>query len=150
MFLVMFLVMFIFGGCVTASTCRMKNIQRYEAMATAAKSKKDVGGKKERPRKWTKTEKVFVFLSFLACAADFDSTRKAQEAGLQEANTMLYGENASDSEMIIYMGLSQGATILFTHYVPKLRKVLLGFNTVVHGGAAYHNYRLTDKHIEEK
>jgi hypothetical protein len=113
------LILFVAGGCVTTN-----------------------------PRPWTKTEKGFVAASFLACAADFKTTKDAQKAWAREGNTFLYGDHASDSEMVVFMSLSQLGTILLGHYVPALRKPLLGFNTAVHGGAAIYNDHQNDKYKE--
>lgn len=100
------------------------------------------------PRSWTKTEKGLLVASFAACAADFKTTKDAQKAGAREGNTFLYGDHASDMEMIGYMSLSQLGAITIGHYFPKWRKPLLGFSTGFHGGAAIHNDHIKDKHME--
>ena len=91
------------------------------------------------PRPWTKMEKTLLISSFLACGADIATTERAQANGAHEANTIVYGDHASRSEMVIGMGISQGLIFAIGHYIPAARKPLFGISVVGHGAATVNN-----------
>ena len=90
------------------------------------------------PRPWTKAEKVLLVTSTLAATADYYTSKAILDKGGYEQNLIL-GKHHSKTKFAAYMITSQTLAVIISHYVPCLRKPLLGLKTVVNTGLAIDN-----------
>ena len=90
------------------------------------------------PRPWTKAETIVLGASCLAAVADAYTTTRALDNGCEEMNPLI-GKHPSDGAVIVFMGITQAATIIVAHYWPDFRLWILGFKTAVNGAAAARN-----------
>jgi len=91
---------------------------------------------------WTTLDKTLAVSSTLATAADiYTTTRMLNNPSNYEMNPML-GKHPSDSKVIVYLGLTQVLTLIFTNLTPKARPYILGGKTLLNGSLAISNTRL--------
>ena len=91
---------------------------------------------------WTRGDKIALGALVVATAADVGTTINNLNDGHVETNH-LYGSHPSNATLIVSQVLITGVWVWAVQYVPSdLRKVLLGFPTVIHGVAAWDNYKL--------
>lgn len=94
------------------------------------------------PRSWTKDEKILLFWSSMASIADMYTTCRAlDDPDNWEINPIL-GRQPEDGQVIIYMSLSQIATVIIAHFWPDMRKKLLTGKATINTGFAIHNDNL--------
>ena len=92
------------------------------------------------PRPWRTTEKTLLVASTLAAAADYYTSERIMDRGGRELNPLI-GEHPSDAKLGFYMLGTQTLTVIISHYIPCLRKPLLGVKTAVNAGFAIRNDR---------
>jgi hypothetical protein len=87
---------------------------------------------------WSKTDKALLTTFWLSTGADYATTKNALDDGGRELNPLI-GKHPSDGKLLGYMIITNSAVTAIAHFVPPLRKWLLGGGTVVHGFCAVHN-----------
>ena len=90
---------------------------------------------------WTRGDKVALGAMIVARGADVVTTINNLNEGHVETN-WIYGEHPTNAMLIGSQILLTGIWAWAAQYVTSdIRKVVFGFPTVVHGIAAYNNYK---------
>jgi len=92
------------------------------------------------PRPWTTTEKTLLVASTLAAAADYYTSERIMDRG-GSARNLILGKHHSRAHLAGCMVGSQTLAVIISHYIPWLRKPLLGVKTAINAGLAIHNDR---------
>ena len=101
-----------------------------------------------RTKEWTTEQKTMLVASFLAAGADYVTTRKLLYGyGKRERNPLI-GEHPSEVELAVKGWGSYGLMLLFIHFTPELRPIVLMGQTTMNTGFAIHNYK-TIREIEK-
>jgi len=91
-------------------------------------------------RPWTTTEKTLLVASTLAAAADYYTSERIMDRG-GSARNLILGKHHSKAHLAGCMFGSQTLAVIICHYIPWLRKPLLGAKAAVNAGLAIHNDR---------
>jgi len=96
------------------------------------------------PRAWTEEEKILLFWSSMASIADMYSTCRALDnPDNWEINPMI-GKHPENERVVVFLSLSQIATVIIAHFWPDMRKVLLQGKATINTTFAIHNYNLIE------
>lgn len=87
------------------------------------------------PRPWTAGEKALLATSFVATGANIYAASEAFDRDCEELNPALRWNP------LLAMVFNQTLAVILVHFVPELRKPLLGAKTVINTGLAVHDHR---------
>jgi len=92
---------------------------------------------------WSKVDIGWGIASTVATAGDAYSTTQAlKNPDNYEGYSLIMSKHPSNSEVYLFMGISQIATLIVAHLVPSWRPWLLGGKTVINTGCWINNERL--------